>query len=94
MSAHVLDFVVNSIAYFSLELSPLYLYAWAGIFFQYLFRFLFSMTEMEFDVNCFQVGLEKYRNEKHLHLKDYSPVFVFIIKSLKTIQAASFSSCL
>ncbi len=48
------------------------------------------MTEIEFDVNCFQVGLEKYRNEKHLHLRDYSPVFVFIIKSRKTIQAAIF----
>ena len=58
------------------------------------FRFLFSKTEMEFDVNCFQLFWKSIVMGKDLHLKDYNPVIVFIIKSLKTIQAASFSSCL
>lgn len=58
---------------------------------QYFFRFLFSMSRMEFDVNYFQVVFEKYRNEKHLL---QSVFFKTIIESLKTIQATSFPSCL
>lgn len=42
------------------------------------------MSEMESNVNCSQVGLKKYSNEKHLHLQYHSPVFAVIIKSLKT----------
>lgn len=58
------EFVANGTTCRSVELLPLHcvLAGWWP-------RLLCSVAEMDFDVKCFQVGLEKWRNEKHEQLR-------------------------
>lgn len=54
--AHILDFVVNSKTNYYFEMCPSHFCALAEIFFLYWLWYTFNMTDLEFDVNCFQGG--------------------------------------